>query len=359
MFVFLKCVRTVLFHTFHAGGVNDARTIVLLKGPNQSRLFRRQANELSDEFGEIGICAISRIKDQVGSIYLPRFSIRASIRQIAVLLAMLGTGRRRYLDIFYLLFFSSMRASVQAGMPHVRDFICYNDQPFEVAAIIAALHQRDDVKTTVIQHGLILNEAFYFPSNAQVFRAWGELSRQHFRSRHPNGRLVVTGRYKEDRLRKSENFVAPREDRLSILAATSFRGEDLKQMVGAISEIITSPEHQRTVIAVKLHPATKAAWRVRLWLRRSIPGVLIQLEDIEDLAFSHDILLTKNSTSAVDFLLLGKPVIFLDLKNDEGFPSGSYGFTTEDWVAMFSGDLAVSTSKSSDRIHFLKASINV
>lgn len=357
LFVFLKCARIVLFHTFYNGKINNAETIVLVKGPNQIRLWQRQLQELRDEFGDIGVCAISQIGSHAASGYLPRFSIWLALRQVATLLAMLVTGRRRYLNLFLILFYSSIKSSVDLGFPHVCNVICYNDQPFEVSSIIFALNQRKGTKTIVLQHGLILDKTFYFPTNAREFRAWGELSRQHFYSRHPDGALTVKGRYKKDEVRKSDHFVPVNKSCLAILAATSFRRDDLDQMIDAMRNCMRLLEKEQAVCAIKLHPATKGALWLRWWIRKQLPNILFETDDMEDLAVKYDVLITRNSTSAIDFLLLGKPVVFLEYGRGP-FPSLDYGLTLHD---LGHGDqiFARASAKEGARARFIKEALNV
>jgi hypothetical protein len=80
---------------------------------------------------------------------------------------------------------------------------------------------------------------------------------------------------------------------------------------------------------------------------------------MEMLAERRDALITYNSTSAVDFLLRGKPVFFVDPHSGDEFPSMAYGlrFTDlEDFVV--SCDFGLSNHNKA-RLQFLKRTLNV
>lgn len=360
VFVFFKCLRTVLYHALNGGSRSNATTVIFVTGKNQLRLSRRQLPELKREFGDFRLGALSLLKGSPEILRLPRFRIGHALRQILLLFLMLITSRRRYLNLFLLEFFNAIRESSYEGLPRIATLICYNDQPFQTAAVIAAVHERGSVRTIVIQHGLILSETFYFPTNAQEFRAWGELSREHYRSRCDASRFVVSGRYVNDQAQKSNSFVLPTNvtEEIKILAATSHATKDLRELVSAISRIMhTNSGNAR--FAIKLHPATKFAWLTRLWLRRALPGVRIETGEMEDLAPRYDILVTKNSTSALDFLLLGKPVFVTEVKFGKSFPSSNYAFDIVDFADLpLLTDISL-TRQNNNRLEFLKDSLNV
>lgn len=250
--------------------------------------------------------------------------------------------------------------AVDGSLSSARNFICYNDQPFDVAAIISALHQRGNCRTITIQHGLILSEKFYFPTNTQEFWAWGELSRLHFRSRLPDGKFVIKGRYPDDAESKSNTFILPKSADASwkILIAPSHQHNEVKSLVQLIKNNLPKSEASNTHIGIKLHPATKGVPLIRLWLYIFAQGFSIERVNMEKLSLQYNALLTKNSTSAVDFLLRGKPVVFSDLPSGSLFPSPDYGISPSQFSKLLDKALDLK-AKNAARLQFLSFSLNV
>jgi len=360
-FVFLKCLRTTLSYAWLRGGISDAETVAFIKGPNQLRLFQNQKASLEAEFGKLQAYTSPRANTKMHQLALPRFAIRHILFQTYYLLLMLVTRRARYLNLFLLHFFAAIQISIDRGFASTRNFICYNDQPFDVAAIIAALHQRADCRTIVIQHGLVLSEKFYFPANAQEFWAWGELSRVHFQSRAPNGKMVVKGRYKDDLESKSDIFVMPEEGdkNWKILVAPSFKHDEIKELVGIAKKTFFPKGKSFDRMAIKMHPATKSVWMIKLWLLMTARGIVIERAHMEDLSDQYDVLFTKHSTSAVDFLLRGKPVAFLTLVSGATFPSDKYGLSISQFKTPLQTGKYDIEHMNESRIKFLKCALNV
>lgn len=360
-FVFLKCLRTTLAYAWRNGQKPDSATVIWIKGQNQLRLYRNQKNMLEAEFGQSSVYTAPRLNAALDQLHLPRFAIGESAAQAFYLLMMLVTRRRRYLDLFLLAFYAAIRESIDAGLPGVRNFVCYNDQPFDIAAIILALHQTKDCRTVVIQHGLILSEKFYFPANAREFWAWGELSRRHFRSRSPDGKLVIKGRYQDDAESKSDTFVLPDAEgaRWKMLVAPSHKHDEIKELARMAKQEIVQKSEKNIRIFMKFHPATKNIWLIKLWIFLFARGIETERREMEILSRQYDILLTKNSTSAVDFLLRGKPVIFSDMMENNDFPSKGYGLEMSDLRHIHNNFHRNIKNINEQRLNFLKNAIYV
>lgn len=360
-FVFLKCLRTALTYAWRAGRPSAGETVVFVKGDNQLRLYEHQKKSLKAEFGKLEVYTSPRLSANIDQLHLPRFEIQKTILQIFYLLLTLVTGRRRYLNLFLLSFFSAIKMAVDGSLSSARNFICYNDQPFDVAAIISALHQRGNCRTITIQHGLILSEKFYFPTNTQEFWAWGELSRLHFRSRLPDGKFVIKGRYPDDPESKSNTFILPKSADASwkILIAPSHQHNEVKSLVQLIKNNLPKSEASNTHIGIKLHPATKGAPLIRLWLYIFAREITIEHENMEKLCLQYEALFTKNSTSAVDFLLRGKPVAFSEFSENDRFPSEKHGFNTSQLKHLLKRENINTSNSNTERLKFIKDAINV
>lgn len=297
--------------------------------------------------------------------YLPRIAKKNAFYQIILLLLILLTGKKRYLSLYYLSFYLAIRKVVDKGMRNVAIFVCYNDQPYDVAALLVALHIRSNCRTIVIQHGLILSPAFYFPSIAKEFWAWGDLSRKYYSSRNRDGKFMLTGRYLEDAGDKKNDFVPINIDgtnkRINFLLAFSFSHNELKNAILFLRSL--SPEllnsDGKIKFSYKLHPSTKFKRKLQCWIAINAPWMREEVDSMEALSEKYDGLITLNSTSAVDFLLKGKPVFFMKFREDGEFPSQKYGFSVTKIEQIFLDRIFVMDEKNRERLLFLKAALNI
>lgn len=359
--LFLKSLRVSLAYTFHRNGPRTRATLVVANGLNQERLFHKYRPQLSKAFGEISLFSVFRLANTHDRCGLPRFSAFEMGQQLVLLLLVLASGQKRYLNLYYLAFAAAMQRVIQHGAPNLKAFICFNDQPFDVASMIVALRQRETCQTCVIQHGLILSEVFYFPTNAKEFWAWGPLSRVHFRSRHAQGRLIVKGRYADDTENARSGFLAPMPEKhpYRILVAPSHFHDEVKGLVGAFLEELHNKLPTQINLGLKLHPATKASWRLRRWLANRNINIVLEQANMEQLSEDYDLLFTKNSTSSIDFLLRGKPVIFSEFPQNGNFPSADYGFGIDQLQNVISGEVENIAAKNDARKNFLKDALFV
>ena len=337
-----------------------APTVSFVKGTNQLRYHDYARTQLEREFGAVQLFVSSRIDSATESFILPRITILEMLQQLNFLLLILLTGKKRYLNLYLLAFAMAIRRVVANGLPLVETFVCYNDQPYDVAAIIFALNNRRRCRTIVIQHGLILNEKFYFPSVAKEFWAWGDLSKKHYRTWNPFGQLIIKGRYSDDSETKQERFIFPPAGApVRILVAPSFFHDEIKQIITALCENLQNKSLDDKFIAIKFHPATKYLRKIKAWRSKNSPWLAEETAPMEVLAEKYDVLITKNSTSAVDFLLRGKPVYSVDQLEKDCFPSEDYCFSLDRNGLMPHEISPELDAKNCARKNFLKAALNV
>jgi hypothetical protein len=359
LFLFAKCLLTTLSYFKGRGTPAGARTVVFVKGANQLRYYQYARAQLQEELGSLQMFTATPLPEQAESLMLPRMGFRLVWQQTICLLMMLITGKPRYLNLYLLSFATAINRSVGMGLRQVESFICFNDQPYDVAAILHALNRRNGVRTIVIQHGLILSENFYFPSVAKEFWAWGELSRQHYRAWEPDSKIIIKGRYHNDKNHKSNDFIWPASGRaIRILVAPSFFHGEVKELLTGLNQALSNETKTRVKIAIKFHPATKLAWRLRLWCKKNAPWLGTENEAMEALADRYDLLITKDSTSAVDFMLRGKPVFFQNMGEGSVFPSPLYGLELRDISSAFTCPTSILKHKNAPRLHFLKIALN-
>ena len=379
VFLCLKLLREVLFYAAIGRRAAPASNIaVLVKGPNQERLFTRQRPDLEAEFGPLEVYGAAHTTCRSGYARLPAIRLGAAVRLLASILGVLVRRRARDLNLFYVLFFEAIERALAEGLPDIETLICFNDQPFDVAAIVHAVNLRDGPLTAVCQHGLILSEDFYFPAKAQQFRAWGPLSRRHFRGLDARAHMVMAGRYSDDRAQLVQGYgfsdAAQRPRR--VLAAPSFHHDEILEIAEALKTITAAagPDDQQDdrpddwpeawpeawQVGIKLHPATKRVAAIWRELSQGFVHLTREADHMEELAARYDMLVTKNSTSALDFLLLGKPVVFLEFAQNGNFPSEDYGFAVSDAGAIAKETGAMQArAKNPARLSFLKDALHV
>lgn len=351
-FLFAKYFFTSFSYFRGQAGESPVGAVAFIKGSNQLRHHNNLSSALRTEFG--GIQLLSAAAEIVGCQAIGRITAGELIQQLGYLVMLLMTGRKRYLSLYFLAFSCAMERLVRQYFGNVTSFVCYNDQPYDVAAILYALHRNVNCRTIVVQHGLVLSEKFYFPTVAREFWAWGELSRKHYSSRN-KGELLVKGRFPADHMLKLE---APSSQAIhSILVAPSFFHGEVKELVMALDSQI--PDKSALRVAIKLHPATKLQWLLKLWFRRHAPWLGSETGNMESLAESYDALVTKNSTSAVDFLLRKKVVFFDRPGAGLVFPSLKYGFELTQIGSVLEGSVDKLAGKEVDREIFIRNALNV
>lgn len=331
LFLFVKCLLITWSYAHGRGELATKKTVALVKGPNQKRYQKKVAEQLSDEFESVELFMTSLARNSELYKLLPRINFWLAVQQVIYLLCMLFTGRKRYLNLYLLSFYSSIFKSVQIGFSNVENFICFNDQPFDVAAIVHALNRSSRTRTIVIQHGLILSEKFYFPSVANEFWAWGELSKAHYRSWNKNGKILIRGRYKNDISFKKNNYLWPDSDqKKSFLIAPSHIHSEVKEIIKVVRSLEVFSLVGNSKLGIKFHPSTKFTWILKFWCRFILKEIIFEVDEMEGLSDSYDFLITKSSTSSVDFILKGKPVFFLDNIGVKNLTLVECGFNVSD-----------------------------
>lgn len=355
-FIFVKLLLTSFSYFWGKGSSFYCEVISFVKGDNQLRYHSFVENRLIADFGRVQSVSC---RGRGGCVGFPRFSIDEFFLQFYFLGLLLLSGRRRYLNLYLLSFQNAMERIVSTDLGRVEIFVCYNDQPFDVAAIVESFNRRKLLcRTIVIQHGLILNEKFYFPSVASEFWAWGSESIRHYCSWRKSAQIFVKGRYLSDASIRADNFCSFSNGGVNLLVAPSFFHQEIKNIARNISVLLG--DKNGIFVAIKFHPATKFKWILKLWCMIYAIPMREEIDSMEVLSKKYDILLTKNSSSAVDFLLSGKIVSFLEFNEDAGFPSVSFGFSLKE-IEDILGDKGGFNfhSKNIGRRQFLKKFLNV
>lgn len=161
-----------------------------------------------------------------------------------------------------------------------------------------------EIKSNVLQHGLIMDKSFYKVVLADRFCAWGKRSRELLDN---DGRIEVTGTYKFDGLRDNSRKCEEK----SILFFVS--DMDFEKVAEKISDILIHVAKCGYQLKVKLHPGSFFS---NTGLKEKFPDVQFYKEEkIWDIDFSVGIV--DNSTVLIDLLYLEKPYVIFN--KDAGY----------------------------------------
>lgn len=203
-------------------------------------------------------------------------------------------------------------------------------------AALAAARERS-VKTVAIQHGIVYPHYFSYRHEADeadcplpdVTAVFGEEAKRLLMQmgRYPEDRLVVTGSPKFDALLERSRRLKPELIRRSlglaegdalVVVASRFRPiRETHQAIGAAFPLlVTAVESLADVAAlVKPHPAEPAdpyEAVLKQMASRSV-AVVASKADLGELLVASDALVTVESLSAVEALVLGRPVVVLNM----------------------------------------------
>lgn len=308
--------------------------LAYVKGANQLRLYKR-ARSLLNRHGYHPVLRVQPDLRWRGGVSRdarwPRLFCKDVIKLLCPITAYLFLGKKRYLNLFFLNYFRRIHARlVDAGGANVETLVTFNDQQFEAAAVILSIKKLSGAKTITLQHGIIVSPRFYFPSLSDEFWAWGEAVREHFCAYNTSAKLVIVGRFLDDykTYRRSPCAIA-NPPSLQMLVVPSHKHREILCLTKTAAKIRNSMGGFAQ-IAIKLHPNTKFKFAVRSIALLSALHCEYDSADISDLAGSYDVILTKNSTSAVDFVLRGKIVFVSCTGLLPDFLSENIAFMIED-----------------------------
>lgn len=336
-------------------------SIAYIKGANQLRHYNETRSLIESRIGAVEPYFETNPSLPNARI-LPRISTKGLIQQIWFLLLMLVSGRRRYLNQYYIAFYEELHDVLSPeAFSNVRNFVCFNDQPYDAAALVLIFRTFDSCRTIVLQHGLILSPQFGFPTNAHEFWAWGHASLKYFKSRSPDTQLIVTGRRMTDAIVKSVEFRTRQPgDVVSLVIAPSFYHNEIMALVKRVAQSKLVIREVNAKLVLKLHPATKFRFLIRFRVWQVAPWIHEETSSMDALANLHSGLITMNSSSSVDFLLRGKPVFFESMDEVFGFPSRKYGFVAGDLEPyVIQRNSTAIGRKNIGRIKFLKDYLHV
>jgi len=177
--------------------------------------------------------------------------------------------------------------------------------------------------TLIIQHGMVADHPNYGPIYADKMAVWGKAMKDVLIKRgvRPD-QLVVTGHprydifYKKDfkKERIYHELKIDGDKRIIVLTTQPVSSKENEALLyGVINAMKNFPDKQ---LVIKLHPSEDPMWYQELIKEMGADDVIITKNvDLHELLNACDIMITLYSTTAVEAMILDKPVITINLMN--------------------------------------------
>ncbi len=163
---------------------------------------------------------------------------------------------------------------------------------------VTAMHGKQ--RTLVLQHGLIMDQRFYYPIRATKFLAWGERSRE---IQYNDAKVEVTGTYKFSQI----SAMTLSEIKTLIFCVNSHDDQAVKQKIDILYEICQEYGYH---LIVKCHPGSLFGLKQWTDMYTGKPITFYKEERLQDIPF--DAAVTENSTIIIDLIAMGKPFVLFD-----------------------------------------------
>jgi len=195
--------------------------------------------------------------------------------------------------------------------------------------------KQNGIKTIILQHGTPNRYSLhaFVPFEGDLFLAWGDFSKEFLvKNNMPPEKIILTGGVSFDRTLT----LIPNKHRIAqtlnlnphkkwILFTTQGSGSGSiptpKEIRDGVAQTANSLKNNNEVqLIYQVHPSQKMAF-IRALLR-DIPSnnyVVCKYKDTEELIKSSDAMITFFSTTAIDAILLKKPLLLINLSEDKDF----------------------------------------
>tara|TARA_R110002073_G_scaffold56835_15_gene144546 strand:- start:12413 stop:13750 length:1338 start_codon:yes stop_codon:yes gene_type:complete len=191
--------------------------------------------------------------------------------------------------------------------------ILLNTDIHKTSKTINLIAQKRNIKTHVIQHGSTVLEYGYLPVSANVLFTWGELSNKWFIERGTNPeKLQITGTPKTDFLNTYPKLNIKSEKINSVLIVMNPIGDE--NINNFLKIIFESNLHSKYRINIKLHPGSidNKDLIYKHFAQNDIS--IFKHENIHDLIYGSDVVISTTSTVGNEAIALYKPLIKVDIE---------------------------------------------
>ena len=192
------------------------------------------------------------------------------------------------------------------------------------------------IKTLIVQHGTPNKYSLhsFAPFEADCFAAWGDFTKEFLvKNEVEPERIVVTGgpvfdktiSLKPDKVKiYTELGIGPDSKRIIVFTTqgqgAGFRPSTEEIESGIIETIKAASQYQDVLLLFQVHPGQSVEDIQKVAEKADHSGVrVIKYHDTESLMAVSDGVITFFSTTAIDALILGKPLLTINLSDDRDF----------------------------------------
>ncbi len=237
----------------------------------------------------------------------------------------------------YLLWIELMDAALRTWRPKA---VVVADEAMGVNAAVIALAKQHDIATLHVQHGAILDHPKHRRGETDIITVGGDAVKRFLVNLGTNpDQIVVTGYPQFDPLDDREKLAAepvrerlglPSDKRLVLFTMLSGAGvTPLHEVVTGVREVVDAfrklgPGYS---YVFKRHPADRGDLLTQMGVDiQSLGAVSTIDEPIHPLLMAADVVVTQMSTTGTEALLLGKPLVVVNLSGrPDTIPYVEYG----------------------------------
>ncbi|MFX1257987.1 MAG: hypothetical protein ACFFAN_09015 [Promethearchaeota archaeon] len=222
--------------------------------------------------------------------------------------------------------------------------VCITNRWKAEGRLFAKYCKVNKIPTIFIPHSaIVIFDEMNTKSDIDYFAAPGECDKDSFiKMGEPINNIVITGRpryeifYKREVSKLSDvkdmfnNRVYKFEpNKFTILLTTNYIGDKLNELL--ISIVLNSLKELNLIdnLIIKLHPNETGSVHKKILQKLKVEPIIVRDYNILELIKSCNLLLTRKSTTILEAMIIGIPIILLDFINIEFFQSSKYRFLEE------------------------------
>lgn len=202
------------------------------------------------------------------------------------------------------------------------DIIVTTGDRSDFVKIILSIGRNMGIPTLIVQHGAVEDHPVYGPIYADKMAVTGEAMKNVLIKRGVDPeQLVITGQPRYDNLfKKSFNkekllreLGISADKKIIVLTTQPVSNEENELLLSAVTAAMKElPEAE---LIIKLHPDEKHKWYQRVINNLNCKAVIVKDTDIFELLNACEVMITLYSTTALEAMILDKPVITINLMN--------------------------------------------
>ena len=181
------------------------------------------------------------------------------------------------------------------------------------------------IKTLCIQHGVIGDASNIVPVSVDKIAVWGDSSKEALINKGvPKEKIIITGAPQFDNLaikkayfeRKAIKELGINQNKKLVILTTQLVS-DMEDITSAVFKAVKSIPGIQLVI--KTHPAEYSIKRYKRIAKKESLNIIITKKHLYPLLSMCDVLITPSSTTGLEAMIMGKPLITINLsgKPDE------------------------------------------